>query len=154
MHLRGVIIQSSFTQSFMTFFCGIQHMYVSKSWKDKAPWKYSGISWSHLIWSDSICGTDTNLYQNSRFLLCLLFFHNSRFLLYLLFFHYNVCIVTGLTFHCLDILCYTEKKTSQVTYETMVPRVGNETLRPLGVAMGGMPSAWPVLEVYIYKNTC
>ncbi len=26
-------------------------------------------------------------------------------------------------------------KTSQVTYVTMVPRVGNETLRPLGVAM-------------------
>ncbi len=27
-------------------------------------------------------------------------------------------------------------KTSQVTYVTMVPRVGNETLRPLGVATG------------------
>ncbi len=26
-------------------------------------------------------------------------------------------------------------KTSQVTYVTVVPRVGNETLRPLGVAM-------------------
>jgi len=26
--------------------------------------------------------------------------------------------------------------TSQVTYVTMVPRVGNETLRPLGVATG------------------
>ncbi len=92
----------------------------------------------------SICETDTNLYQNSRFLLCLLFFHNSRFLLYLLFFHYNVCIVTGLTFHCLDILCYTEKKTSQVTYETMVPRVGNETLHPLGVAMGELTRAWSI----------
>ncbi len=29
-----------------------------------------------------------------------------------------------------------EKITSQVTYVTMVPRVGNETLRPLGVATG------------------
>ncbi len=27
-------------------------------------------------------------------------------------------------------------KTSQVTYVTMVPRVGNETLRPLGDATG------------------
>ncbi len=27
------------------------------------------------------------------------------------------------------------KKTSQVTYVTMVPQVGNETLRPLRVAM-------------------
>ncbi len=27
-------------------------------------------------------------------------------------------------------------KSSQVTYVTMVPRVGNETLRPLGVATG------------------
>ncbi len=29
-----------------------------------------------------------------------------------------------------------QKETSQVTYVTMVPRVGNETLRPLGVATG------------------
>ncbi len=28
------------------------------------------------------------------------------------------------------------ERTSQVTYVTMVPRVGNETLRPLGVATG------------------
>ncbi len=27
-------------------------------------------------------------------------------------------------------------KASQVTYVTMVPRMGNETLRPLGVATG------------------
>ncbi len=27
-------------------------------------------------------------------------------------------------------------RTSQVTYVTMVPRMGNETLRPLGVATG------------------
>ncbi len=31
-------------------------------------------------------------------------------------------------------------KTSQVTYVTMVPRVGNETLRPLGVATGNASS--------------
>ncbi len=28
------------------------------------------------------------------------------------------------------------RKTSQVTYVTMVPQMGNETLRPLGVATG------------------
>ncbi len=28
------------------------------------------------------------------------------------------------------------QETSQVTYVTMVPRMGNETLRPLGVATG------------------
>ncbi len=34
-------------------------------------------------------------------------------------------------------MCFlSTNKTSQVTYVTMVPRVGNETLRPLGVAMG------------------
>ncbi len=32
------------------------------------------------------------------------------------------------------------RRTSQVTYVTMVPRVGNETLRPLGVAMGNAVS--------------
>ncbi len=37
------------------------------------------------------------------------------------------------------------KKPSQVTYVTMVPRVGNETLRPLGVATGNA-SAWLVSE--------
>ncbi len=31
-------------------------------------------------------------------------------------------------------------KTSQVTYVTMVPRVGNETLRPLGATMGNASS--------------
>ncbi len=31
-------------------------------------------------------------------------------------------------------------RSSQVTYVTMVPRVGNETLRPLGVAMGNAVS--------------
>ncbi len=29
---------------------------------------------------------------------------------------------------------------AQITYVTMVPRVGNETLRPLGVAMGNAVS--------------
>ncbi len=40
-----------------------------------------------------------------------------------------------------------EEKTSQVTYVTMVPRVGNETLRPLGVATGNASSvtrAWRI----------
>ncbi len=44
------------------------------------------------------------------------------------------------------------QKSSQVTYVTMVPRVGNETLRPLGVATGNASSvtrAWR----YICKNT-
>ncbi len=46
-------------------------------------------------------------------------------------------------------------KTSQVTYVTMVPRVGNETLRPLGVAMGNAVSVTRVCKAYIYKNsTC
>ncbi len=41
---------------------------------------------------------------------------------------------------------------SQVTYVTMVPRVGNETLRPLGATMGNASSvtrAWR----NIWKNT-
>ncbi len=44
------------------------------------------------------------------------------------------------------------RKTSQVTYVTMVPRVGNETLRPLGDTMGNASSvtrAWR----NIWKNT-
>ncbi len=43
-------------------------------------------------------------------------------------------------------------KTSQVTYVTMVPRVGNETLRPLGVATGNASSVTRVWR-YICKNT-
>ncbi len=43
-------------------------------------------------------------------------------------------------------------KTSQVTYVTMVPRVGNETLRPLGVATGERPQRDSVWR-YIWKNT-
>ncbi len=35
---------------------------------------------------------------------------------------------------------------SQVTYVTMVPRVGNETLRPLGVAMGERRQRDPCLK--------
>ncbi len=42
--------------------------------------------------------------------------------------------------------------TSQVTYVTMVPRVGNETLRPLGVATGNASSMTRVWR-YICKNT-
>ncbi len=47
--------------------------------------------------------------------------------------------------------CY-NKITSQVTYVTMVPRVGNETLRPLGVATGERPQRDSVWR-YIWKNT-
>ncbi len=43
-------------------------------------------------------------------------------------------------------------QTSQVTYVTMVPRVGNETLRPLGVATGNAFSVTRVWR-YICKNT-
>ncbi len=45
-----------------------------------------------------------------------------------------------------------QSKTSQVTYVTMVPRVGNETLRPLGIAMGNAFSVTRVWR-YICKNT-
>ncbi len=39
-------------------------------------------------------------------------------------------------------------RTSQVTYVTMVPRVGNETLRPLGVAMGNAVSVTCVWNIH------
>ncbi len=47
--------------------------------------------------------------------------------------------------HCTQIITDCGNLTSQVTYVTMVPRVGNETLRPLGVATGNA-SAWLVSE--------
>ncbi len=40
------------------------------------------------------------------------------------------------------------KKTSQVTYVTMVPRMGNETLRPLGVATGNALSVTRSEDTY------
>ncbi len=40
------------------------------------------------------------------------------------------------------------KRTSQVTYVTMVPRVGNETLRPLGVATGNALSVTRSEDTY------
>ncbi len=43
------------------------------------------------------------------------------------------------------------EKTSQVTYVTMVPRVGNETLRPLGVATGNALSV--TRSEYTYVKT-
>ncbi len=46
-----------------------------------------------------------------------------------------------------------ECKTSQVTYVTMVPRVGNETLRPLGVATGNAHSVTRSEDTYEKKNT-
>ncbi len=42
----------------------------------------------------------------------------------------------------------TSGKTSQVTYVTMVPRVGNETLRPLGVATGNTLSVTRSEDTY------
>ncbi len=39
--------------------------------------------------------------------------------------------------------------TSQVTYVTMVPRVGNETLRPLGVATGNALSVTRSEDTYV-----
>ncbi len=47
---------------------------------------------------------------------------------------------------------YSSQETSQVTYVTMVPRMGNETLRPLGVATGNALSVTRVWR-YICKNT-
>ncbi len=40
------------------------------------------------------------------------------------------------------------RKSSQVTYVTMVPRVGNETLRPLGVATGNALSVTRSEDTY------
>ncbi len=40
-------------------------------------------------------------------------------------------------------------KASQVTYVTMVPRVGNETLRPLGVATGNALSVTLSEDTYV-----
>ncbi len=45
-----------------------------------------------------------------------------------------------------------EVKTSQVTYVTMVPRVGNETLRPLGVATGNALSVTRSEDTYEKKK--
>ncbi len=43
---------------------------------------------------------------------------------------------------------YRKQITSQVTYVTMVPRVGNETLRPLGVATGNALSVTRSEDTY------
>ncbi len=45
-------------------------------------------------------------------------------------------------------VCTTPRKTSQVTYVTMVPR-GNETLRPLGVATGNALSVTRSEDTYV-----
>ncbi len=47
-----------------------------------------------------------------------------------------------------------EIRTSQVTYVTMVPRVGNETLRPLGVATGNALSVTRSEDTYEKNTTC
>ncbi len=44
---------------------------------------------------------------------------------------------------------YIRKKASQVTYVSMVPRVGNETLRPLGVATGNALSVTRSEDTYV-----
>ncbi len=46
----------------------------------------------------------------------------------------------------------TENTFSQVTYVTMVPRVGNETLRPLGFTMGECRQRDSCMK-HTYKNT-
>ncbi len=78
------------------------------------------------------------------------------------------CIIYQLSYEILDIIMkiwpfitpimtilfstYCPNRTSQVTYVTMVPRMGNETLRPLGVATGNALSVTRVWR-YICKNT-
>ncbi len=47
-----------------------------------------------------------------------------------------------------DDALHFETQTSQVTYVTMVPRVGNETLRPLGVATGNALSVTRSEDTY------
>ncbi len=47
-----------------------------------------------------------------------------------------------------DIIRFSASETSQVTYVTMVPRVGNETLRPLGVATGNALSVTRSEDTY------
>ncbi len=42
-----------------------------------------------------------------------------------------------------------QDETSQVTYVTMVPRMGNETLRPLGVATGNALSVTRSEDAYV-----
>ncbi len=56
----------------------------------------------------------------------------------------------GMVYSFIKYFCHTQ--TSQVTYVTMVPRMGNETLRPIGVAMGNALSVTRVWR-YICKNT-
>ncbi len=53
-----------------------------------------------------------------------------------------------------SILNQTWRETSQVTYVTMVPRVGNETLRPLGVATGNALSVTRSEDTYEKNTTC
>ncbi len=48
----------------------------------------------------------------------------------------------------IDMRAHGTQKTSQVTYVTMVPRVGNETLRPLGVATGNALSVTRSEDTY------
>ncbi len=61
----------------------------------------------------------------------------------------NSCISAK---YCQILTNHTSMETSQVTYVTMVPRMGNETLRPLGVATGNALSVIRVWR-YICKNT-
>ncbi len=65
-------------------------------------------------------------------------FNFPRFVLQL------ICISTGSFF----LFWTSAHETSQVTYVTMVPRVGNETLRPLGVATGNALSVTRSEDTY------
>ncbi len=49
--------------------------------------------------------------------------------------------------HITNIKKVNNVRPSQVAYVTMVPRVGNETLRPLGVAMGNAVSVTCVWSI-------
>ncbi len=48
----------------------------------------------------------------------------------------NLLLKTGTLSPSCGLSVWLRNKSSQVTYVTMVPRMGNETLRPLGVATG------------------
>ncbi len=82
-------------------------------------------------------------------------------LFYFIFWLVYLCIIISLTefnnqfcsnscYHVrIDFLLQSSsEKTSQVTYVTMVPRMGNETLRPLGVATGNALSVTRSEDTY------
>ncbi len=81
---------------------------------------------------------------------------------YIIPFHYQMCFQLLCCYVIyFQLICYLNsntnlkrpackhlKQSSQVTYVTMVPRVGNETLRPLGVATGNALSVTRSEDTY------